>query len=97
MFEHDFPFDPTHGFDEARVRPLGAPDAPPPDFEAFWSSTFRAQARVDPDPVETGVHRTEAGMRVSTIHYRHLGAGDTVRRSGGWLLWTQTCLRWGRT
>ncbi|MGW0860593.1 acetylxylan esterase [Streptomyces sp. NPDC002690] len=77
---HDFPFDPTHGYDLPRLRAVGAPQGPD-DFADFWRQRHASAMRVDPAPRIEGPWTTVDGMRVADISYT---SADGVR-IGGWL------------
>ncbi len=53
---HEFPFDPTYGYDEARLRGVSGPDSPT-DFAAFWLETYQRTRATAP----------RASMRPSTL------------------------------
>ncbi|MEU1296264.1 acetylxylan esterase [Streptomyces sp. NPDC005840] len=76
---HDFPFDPTHGYDLPRLLAVPAPDGPA-DFAGFWRARHASALRVDPEP-RVGPWTTVDGVRVADVSYT---SADGVR-IGGWL------------
>jgi cephalosporin-C deacetylase len=78
-FAHDFPFDPTYGYDrEALLRVPVPPE--PPDFADFWQARFRAARAVAPDPILRPAGGTDT-VAVFDVEFTSL---DGVR-IGGWL------------
>ncbi|TXS15179.1 acetylxylan esterase [Streptomyces sp. wa22] len=77
---HDFPFDPTHGYDLPRLLAVKAPPGPD-DFADFWRERYASALRVDPSPRVEGPWATVDGMRVADVSYT---SADGVR-IGGWL------------
>ena len=47
MFAHDFPFDPTYGYDLPALLKI-APPPEPPGFVDFWRDTYAQTRAVDP-------------------------------------------------
>lgn len=79
-FRHDFPFDPTYGYDLDALLAVSAPEAPD-DFDAFWRACHDAARAVAVAP-EIGPPLWEAaGFRVHGVTYTSLGG----YRIGGWL------------
>jgi len=80
-FPHDFPFDPTYGFDLPRLEAI-APPPPFPGFEAFWREAYAGAlaaplaAERSPCPLE------RPGYRVEEVSFL---AADGLR-IGGWLM-----------
>ncbi len=77
--QHEFPFDPTYGYDQDALLKVGAPEAPD-DFEAFWRDTYRRTLAVPVNPS----FRPIKGIRdydVFEVDYDGLGGF----RVGGWL------------
>ncbi|WP_419998901.1 acetylxylan esterase [Streptomyces boninensis] len=80
MPEHDFPFDPTHGYDLPRLLEVTAP-AGPADFAGFWRKRHDQARGIDPSP-QVGPPEAEVdGIRISPVSYTSV---DGVR-IGGWL------------
>lgn len=77
---HDFPFDPTHGYDLPRLLAVEAPPGPD-DFADFWRERHARARRVDPAPRIEGPWTTVDGVRIADISYVSV---DSVR-IGGWL------------
>ncbi|MFH8686583.1 acetylxylan esterase [Streptomyces anulatus] len=77
---HDFPFDPTHGYDLPRLLAVEAPPGPD-DFADFWRERHARARRVDPAPRIEGPWTTVDGVRIADISYVSV---DGVR-IGGWL------------
>ncbi|MET8968596.1 acetylxylan esterase [Streptomyces hydrogenans] len=80
LLPHDFPFDPTHGYDLRRLLAVGAP-AGPDDFAGFWRERHARALRVDTAPRIEGPWVTVDGTRVADVSYT---SADGVR-IGGWL------------
>ncbi len=79
-FQHDYPFDPRHGYGLEELLRV-APPPPPADFEAFWRRRYQAALALDPRPaLRRGT--TAGGGVVHDIKYR--STGDMT--IGGWLL-----------
>ncbi|WP_050495608.1 acetylxylan esterase [Streptomyces baarnensis] len=77
---HDFPFDPTHGYDLPRLLAVEAPSAPD-GFADFWRDRYARALSVDPTPRIEGPWTTLADVRVADVSYT---STDGVR-IGGWL------------
>ncbi|MFH9240255.1 acetylxylan esterase [Streptomyces anulatus] len=77
---HDFPFDPTHGYDLQHLLAVEAPPGPD-DFADFWRERHARARRVDPAPRIEGPWTTVDGVRIADISYASV---DGVR-IGGWL------------
>ncbi|MFF9505095.1 acetylxylan esterase [Streptomyces sp. NPDC014656] len=80
LLPHDFPFDPTHGYDLRRLLAVEAP-AGPDDFAGFWRERHARALRVDTAPRIEGPWVTVDGTRVADVSYT---SADGVR-IGGWL------------
>jgi cephalosporin-C deacetylase len=77
---HPFPFDPTYGYDEARLLTVPAPDGPA-DFAEFWQGTF-VEARAVPLQIERRrIPSPRANFDVFEIEFTGIGGF----RVGGWL------------
>lgn len=87
MFDHDYPFDPTHGYDDAGLQAVLPPPVPD-DFEAFWRAKLEAALAVEPnverrpcDDFHSEHHRVEV------VGFDAMGlAGEPPRRVHGWLV-----------
>ena len=77
---HDFPFDPTHGYDLPHLLAVTAPSGPD-DFADFWRERHARALRVDTAPRIEGAWATVDGVRVAAVSYT---SADGVR-IGGWL------------
>ncbi len=80
MLTHDFPFDPTYGYDFDALRAVGVPDEPH-DFETFWSSTYEQTLAVDTEPQLRERDIAIPGQDVFEIEFTGLDGF----RVGGWL------------
>ena len=81
MHHHDFPFDPSYGYDLDRLLAI-EPPAPPDGFVAFWQGRYTRALRVDPAPRLGPSHHQHPGFRVFDLEYRSTD-GFPIR---GWLL-----------
>lgn len=79
--QHDFPFDPTYGYDETDLLAVAIPGDIPADFESFWRE-LAASGRIDPAPEFEGPESGNERCLVRPIRYRSAGG----RRIGGWLV-----------
>ena len=79
--QHDFPFDPTHGYSPEQLRSI-APPPEPPDFEAFWQATYAATKAVAREVQVTEVPCATPTHRMAEVRYRTLD-GVAV---GAWLV-----------
>jgi cephalosporin-C deacetylase len=80
LISHDFPFDPTYGYDLDDLLAVPAP-APPDDFETFWRALYEQARRVDVAPRVGPVEEERDGVSVFGVTYATLGG----LRLGGWL------------
>lgn len=80
MFEHEYPFDPTCGYDLEALLAVEPPPAPA-GLADFWHETFAATLAVPPDPEVRVVRETEHWV-VAELEYSGLGGF----RVGGWLI-----------
>lgn len=80
---HDFPFDPTYGYDLAALSRVGAPEGEPGDFAGFWRELYRAASgvRVAPRRGPRVRHIPESGLDIHPVEFGSLGGV----RLGGWL------------
>jgi cephalosporin-C deacetylase len=82
--KHDFPFDPTYGYDGAALLAVGRPVAPG-DFAAFWQRT-REQAMAVPTHLASRLIRREPSMNVYEVEFDAWGGeGRAPVRIGGWV------------
>jgi cephalosporin-C deacetylase len=81
MLQHDFPFDPTYGYDEAALRQVGAPPGPP-DLADFWRD-LNARTRAIA-PRATVRELTDDGRSDVITHEIDYDSLDGFR-VGGWL------------
>lgn len=80
-FKHDYPFDPSYGYDRTALTRVEAPP-PPGDFEAFWRRRYQKALAIDPRP---SIHRAQGGsadLAVMDLKYRSTQEA-TIR---GWLV-----------
>jgi cephalosporin-C deacetylase len=71
MFVHSFPFDPTYGYDDERLRRV-KPAPEPPDFAPFWRETFRCAAAVRRNLAVTASDAKVEGFEVFEVAYTSL-------------------------
>lgn len=87
MFNHDLPFDPTYGYDEAQLRAIEPPPAPD-DFASFWQLQYQRALDVPTRfevlrPLET----RRSDVVVEQIAFDAMGLnGAPAVRLGGWLI-----------
>ena len=80
--QHDFPFDPRHGYTHEQLRSISAPDTEPADFDQFWQSLYQ----------ETLSQPLNIERRASTFSDKYWNVEecyfDTLehQRVGAWLL-----------
>jgi cephalosporin-C deacetylase len=80
VIEHPFPFDPSYGYDEAKLLTVPAPEGPD-DFAAFWQRTYE-EARAIPLNIEyRPIESSQPGFDAYEIEFNSLGDF----RIGGWL------------
>lgn len=79
-FQHEYPFDPSYGYDLDALLRVGSPE-PPEDFEAFWRQTYEATRATPTNPSMRKIE-TRDGYDVFEIEYDGLGGF----RVGGWLV-----------
>lgn len=77
--QHEYPFDPTYGYDRDALLKVGVPEAPD-DFEAFWRNTYE-QTRAVPTNASFRPVEGDANYDVFEVEYDGLGGF----RVGGWL------------
>ncbi len=81
-FRHDFPFDPTYGYDLDALTRIAPPETEPADFAEFWTGLYRT-ARALPVRPRLGPRvRRRHGLDVHTVEFGSLGGV----RIGGWLV-----------
>jgi cephalosporin-C deacetylase len=80
-FEHQFPFDPTYGYDLERLLQVTAPPEPE-GFAPFWQGRFREACRIDPSPRVTPAAIGHPRFRVFDLEYRSTD-GITIK---GWFV-----------
>lgn len=80
MFRHDYPFDPTYGYDLSALLSVASPEEPA-DFALFWRD-LQARARaVAMNPMLREIASPQPQIRVFEVEFNSL---DGVR-IGGWL------------
>lgn len=80
MFQHDFPFDPTYGYDEAALLQVPAPEGPA-DFDDFWRATFDEAMAPPLNLAVEPIGSPREGVELFHVSYDSLGGV----RIGGWL------------
>jgi cephalosporin-C deacetylase len=81
MPEHDFPFDPSYGYDLAGLLAI-APPPEPAGFVETWRARYAAAVAIDPAPQVRASAARRPGFRVLELEYRSTD-GFPIR---GWLL-----------
>ncbi len=79
--QHDYPFDPSYGYDLERLLAI-EPPAEPAGFTDFWTARYERARTVDPAPTIRSSALTRAGRRAWDVEYTSTD-GATIR---GWLL-----------
>ncbi len=82
---HDYPFDPTYGYDLRRLCCV-EPPLPPAGFLEFWQQRYRDALCVDPQPRLKPSLLRHAKFCVFDVEYSS-SEGFPI---GGWLLWPTT-------
>lgn len=80
MIDHNYPFDPTHGYDREALQAVLPPDGPA-DFDAFWQETHQANEAVPLDLQVEEIAPFREGWRMQIVRFSVL---DGIR-VGGWL------------
>ena len=80
VFRHDYPFDPTHGYDLDALLAVVPPD-PPADFAAFWRDLRARAEAVAVEPTLRELPSPQRRTRVFEIAFTSLDG----MRIGGWL------------
>lgn len=78
---HDFPFDPSYGYDAAALRQVGAPPEPE-GFTRFWQELYWKAREVSPKPEIRDAGQFGDKWRIFDIYY----TSTQGARIGGWLL-----------
>jgi cephalosporin-C deacetylase len=84
VFNHNFPFDPTYGYNEAALLAIGLPDAPD-DFASYWQNTFDANTACALNPVVTPSESSRSDLGVSLAEFDTLGG----YRIGAWIVYPE--------
>ncbi|MDD5350618.1 MAG: acetylxylan esterase [Chthoniobacteraceae bacterium] len=79
-FAHDFPFDPTYGYDLDALLQLQAPEGPS-DLADFWRATYREARAVPLNLSVRPLPSPHPGTDLFEVHYDSLGG----RRIGAWI------------
>ncbi|WP_335940737.1 acetylxylan esterase [Streptomyces sp. PTD5-9] len=79
-FEHDFPFDPAHGYTLDDLMRVPAPEAPD-DFDAFWRARHAEARAVATEPELGPLEEERDGLRIHGVTFTSVGGV----RLGGWL------------
>jgi cephalosporin-C deacetylase len=80
MFRHDYPFDPTYGYDLAALRAVAAPEEPA-DFASFWRTLHARAEAVTVSPTLRELPSPQSHRRVYAVEFTSLDGF----RIGGWL------------
>jgi cephalosporin-C deacetylase len=80
MFRHDYPFDPSYGYDLTALLRIGAPEEPA-DFASFWRDLYARARTVAVAPMLREITSSQPRLRVFEMEFTSL---DGVR-IGGWL------------
>jgi cephalosporin-C deacetylase len=79
---HNFPFDPTYGYDEPALR-LIAPPPSPADFESFWQQTYSLARTVAPRPSRRLIRQSRR-MKIYEVEFDAWNGAKPIR-IGGWM------------
>lgn len=79
-FIHDFPFDPTYGYDLDGLLRLEAPEGPA-DLADFWNATYREALALPLNLEVRPLPSPRFGLALFEVHYDSLGG----RRIGAWI------------
>ncbi|WP_326767622.1 acetylxylan esterase [Streptomyces sp. NBC_01591] len=79
-FEHDFPFDPAHGYTLQDLLHVPAPAAPD-DFAAFWRARHEEARKVATEPELGPLEEERDGVRIHGVTFTSVGGV----RLGGWV------------
>jgi cephalosporin-C deacetylase len=77
---HGYPFDPSYGYNLARLRAVAAPPEPE-GFDRFWRDRYAKAVVVDPKPVVSKSAARHADWKILDIRFRSTGGFEL----GGWL------------
>lgn len=80
-FVHEFPFDPAYGHDLQALKVV-VPEAPFPEFKAFWKETYRLAREIPLDFQCSPSETTAPGFQVYDVSYTSWEG----RRIGGWII-----------
>jgi cephalosporin-C deacetylase len=80
MFAHDFPFDPTYGYDLRQLLTVGAPAAPD-DFAEFWRGMYARTRDISPRATKRQLPAEREGRVTFEVEFDSLDGF----RVGGWL------------
>jgi len=88
MFQHDYPFDPTYGYDLDALMAVEAPDPAyePTDLAAFWQATYDEALLLPPAITTREIASPDPAYRLSEIELNSWNGDQTPRRIGGWLI-----------
>lgn len=88
MFTHDFPFDPTYGYDLAALMRVALPDPTyePADLVPFWQATYAEAMQVAPEITLRPISSPDPGQQLLEIEFNAWAGAQRVRRIGGWLI-----------
>ena len=87
MFNHEYSFDPTHGYDDAGLQTVAPPADIPDGFESFWRTMYKAALH---EPLEIERRPCENfssdEQTVEEVYFNAMGLnGGAPVRIGAWL------------
>ncbi len=80
-FQHDYPFDPSHGYSAEALRSITPPEEPP-GFASYWQERYRRALEVDPQPVVAEKVQSNPAWKISEVNF---ASTDGVN-VGGWFV-----------
>lgn len=88
MFAHNFPFDPTYGYDLDALLRVPLPDAAyePADLVDFWQATYAEAMQVAPEITLRPIPSPDPDRQLAEIEFNAWDGAHAVRRIGGWLV-----------
>ena len=88
MFPHNFPFDPTYGYDLDALMHVDLPEVAyePADLADFWQATYSAALQIAPAITLRTIPSPDPTKRLSEIEFNAWDGERPVRRIGGWLI-----------
>lgn len=80
VITHQLPFDPTYGYDQAKLQSVAPPPAPD-NFASFWRETYRLALAIAPRPTLKALPSSDPNWELFEVDFDGLGGF----RVGGWL------------